>query len=53
MQQDLDFFFSIIARRSIQGLYNKFQESGHCALTMHFPLVFVTGGWRGNMFDFA
>ena len=32
----------------LQGLCNKFRGSGYRALTMRFPLVFVTGGWRGE-----
>jgi len=32
----------------LQGLYNKFRESGYRAQTMRFPLVFVTGGWSGE-----
>jgi len=31
----------------LQGLYKKFRESGYRAVTMHFPPVFVTAGWKG------
>jgi len=45
----LNLYFKEAKRCShIQGLYNKFRELGYHALTMLFPLVFVTGGWRGE-----
>ena len=37
----------MISQCRLQGLYKKFRESGYRAVTMHFPPVFVTGGWRG------